>query len=208
MIYSFGADNNNGQPLGTNSFRSDIEQNEPLLQLQNSESADIATADRLAREVLNISGANVKIYIRTENGDYDSVWDEDADPTYYPAKNIRAYFKPQPMEVELKRWGIDAPNKTEIVMSASDLKQSFGNRMLRSGDVVELPYNNPANFGVAGALNPKFYRITNATPSGNYRYQWIYYTCSVETLPADTTVRVINDMPDEASYEEYDREGL
>ena len=37
----------------------------------------------------------------------------------------------------------------------------------------------------------------NATPSGNFRYIWLYFTCQVEILTADITVRPEEDMPTE-----------
>ena len=64
--------------------------------------------------------------------------------------------------------------------------------MLRTGDVVQLPYN-----AATMALNPKNYRILNATPSGNFRYNWLYLTCQLETLTADIAVRPEEDMPAE-----------
>ena len=70
--------------------------------------------------------------------------------------------------------------------------REVGDRMLRTGDVIQLPYN-----AATTALNPKNYRILNATPSGNFRYNWLYLTCQLETLTADITVRPEEDMPTE-----------
>lgn len=195
MIHEFGNQSDNpgmglhpwqrGQDL-----RTDVERDHPDVQLHNPESADVGTAARLAREQVAVSGANVLVYARADNPDRDYVWDEDPNPVYLNPVRMKAFFKPQPLEAELKRWGVEIVNQAEIVFAIEDLHAHFPNRMLRAGDVVEMPYNSP------GQAGPKYYRIKNATPSGNFRYTWLYYTCMAETLSADATVRVVDDMPD------------
>jgi hypothetical protein len=172
------------------SFRSDVERRNSPIQIHNPENADLKLARLLADEQINISGAEIKVYIRTDNADYDEVWDEDADPTYWNPEFMKAYFKPQPIEVELAKWGADTKNKTEAIFSHVQVYNQFGERMLRTGDVLQLPYN-------AAAISPKNFRIINATPSGNFRYHWLYLTCTVETLTADITIRPEEDMPSE-----------
>ena len=97
------------------SYRSDAEQKNSPLALHDSDSADVKLARSQAREMINISGAEVTVYMRTENADFDSVWDEDPDPTYWNPINLKGYFKPTPLEAELKQWGAEVVNKTEIV---------------------------------------------------------------------------------------------
>lgn len=172
------------------SFRSDVDQNNTALALHDPESADIRLARKSADEMISISGAEVKIYVRTDNNDYDAVWDEDPDPTYWNAIVIKGFFKPKPIESELKRWGIDTTNKTEIVFSHRQLYNILGERMLRVGDVVQLPFNSVP-------MSPKNYRVLNATPSGNFRYTWLYFTCQLEILTADIAVRPEVDMQDD-----------
>mgnify|MGYP003645841497 CR=1 FL=1 len=172
------------------SFRSDVEQRHTPVALHDPESADVRMARSQAREIINVSGAEVTVYMRTDNADFDSVWDEDADPTYWNPVKIKGYFKPQPLEAELKQWGAEVVNKTEIVFDHFSIHQLTGERMLRAGDVIQLPYN-----AATTALNPKNYRILNVTPSGNFRYNWLYLTCQLETLTADITVRPEEDMP-------------
>ena len=175
------------------SFRTDVEQRHTPLALHDPESADVRYARMQADEIINISGAEVKIYVRTENADFDEVWDEDADPTYWnPIQELKGYFKPQPLEAELKKWGAEVVNKTEVVFSHRQLHEKLENRMLRPGDVIQLPFN-----AATEAVNPKNYRVLNGTPSGNFRYNWLYFTCQVETLTADITVRPEEDMPEE-----------
>ena len=174
------------------SYRSESELRHTPIAIHDYESADIKLARSKAREMINVSGAEVTVFIRTDNHDYDAVWDEDPDPTYWNPMKIKGYFKPQPVETELKEWGAESINKTEIVFDHFSIKQLNGSRMLRIGDVVQLPFNS-----VDPNLGPKNYRILNVTPSGNFRYTWLYLTCVLETLTADITVRPEEDMPEE-----------
>lgn len=193
MIYDFDNGKDSTLPyLSASNFRSDVEQEEPLSQLHNPKSKDISLAEKLSREAIRTSGAHVMVYVRTNNSDHDDVWDEDSDPTYFNAIQMKAYFKPEPTELELKKWGLESENKTEVVFAMSDVQQNWPNRLIRAGDVIELPYNHPV-----AELDPGFYRVINASPSGNYRYHWLYLNCTVSTLTADITVRVVNDMPNE-----------
>ena len=173
------------------SFMSDIEKRNTPIAIHDSSSDDLKLARMKADEIINVSGAEVHVYIRTDNADFDTVWDSDADPTYWNMFKIKAFFKPQMLETELKKWGIDVVSKTEIVFSHLQIFRELGNRMLRIGDVIKVPYN-----GATIALSPKHYRITNVTPSGNFRYNWLYLTCQATVLTADITVRPDNDMPE------------
>lgn len=185
-------------------FRSDVEQRHTPVAIHDPESNDLKLARKMADEIINVSGAEVKVYLRTENQDYDKLWDADADPTYWNPVPMKAYFKPAPLELELKKWGADTENKTEIVFSHRQVFQKFGDRMLRVGDVVQVPYNSATE-----ALNPRYFRVTNATPSGNFRYFWLYLTCQVTLLTGDVTVRPadaspmpVEPMPEKGGYRE------
>ena len=183
-------------------FRSDIEQRNTPLALHDNESVDIKTARQIANELINAAGAEVNIYMRTDNADYDSIWDEDPDPTYWNKISLKACFKAKPLEVELVKWGADTSNSTEVAFSHHQLHLATEGRMLRVGDVIQLPYNS-------AAINPKNYRVLNASPTGNFRYVWLYFTCQVDILTADITVRPENDMTEDepADYQQY-RESL
>lgn len=172
------------------SYRSDIEQRNTPLALHDPDSVEIRLARNLADEVINVSGAELKVFVRTENGDFDAVWDEDPDPTYWNPMLIKGIFKPKPIEVELKKWGAEAINKTEVFFTHRQIYNLLGNRMLRTGDVIQVPFN-------ATPISPKNYRILNATPSGQFRYVWLYLTCTIETLTADISVRPEEDMVEE-----------
>lgn len=188
-IYNFGVDTGSGPDFHSKheSFRSDSEQRNTPVAIHDYESADIKLARLEADEMINVSGAEIKVFARTDNEDHDKTWDEDPDPTYWASEPMKAFFKPEPLEAELQQWGIDTPNKTEVIFSFKQLYDKFGERMLRTGDVLQLPYNSTST-------GPKNYRILNATPSGNFRYIWLYYKCQVETLTADITVRVEDDI--------------
>lgn len=170
--------------------RTESEQRHTAIALHDSTSNDLQTARKLADEMINVSGAEVKVFLRTDNADFDDVWDADSDPTYWDVVLIKAFFKPQPLETELKKWGADTPNKTEVVFSHRMLYTLFSDRMLRAGDVIQLPYN-----AATRNFSPRNYRVNNGTPSGNFRYNWLYFTCQVETLTADITVRPPGDTP-------------
>lgn len=172
------------------SYRSDIERRHTPVAIHDESSADIRLARRMAEEQINVSGAEVKVFLRTDNEDFDQVFDEDPDPTYWSPVLMKAFFKPEPLQAELQLWGVDTPNKSEIVFSHWQVIEEFGERTLRTGDIIQLPYNASNN-------SPKNFRVLNSTPTGNFRYIWLYLTCQVETLTADVTVRVEDDIPQE-----------
>lgn len=169
--------------------RSEQEKVNGQLSVFNTDSPEMLTARTNADEQINISGAEVKVYPRTDNRDFDLVWEEDPDPTYLNHFRIKAFFKPQTLKVELKKWGIDTSAATEIIFSHRQLFEQLGERMLRAGDVIHVPYN-------AAQINPTNYRVTNGAPTGNYRYTWMYFTCQTVILKADTIVRPEDDIQD------------
>lgn len=190
-VYRFGVDTGQDGDYDhiAADLRSDVEQRHTPAALHDPGSLDLALARKMADEIINVSGAEVYVYPRTDNQAYDRVFDADADPTYWNPVSMKAYFKPQALELILEKWGATSETKTEITFSFHQLYLLFGERMVRVGDVVRVPWNGPNQ-----QLTPKYFRITNATPAGNFRYHWLYYTCAVESLTADITVR-----PDDAA---------
>lgn len=180
------------------SNRSEVEQTHPQLQIEDYASQDILITRQLVDELINVAGALIQVYARSDSDKHDRVWQEDSDPTYLNPITIKAFFKPQPLEAELKKWGVQTENKTELVFSHRQLYEHFQDRMLRAGDVVKIPYN--------AASDLQTYKIINATPSGNFRYNWLYFTCTLTILQADITVRPEHDIqnpmniPDERFY--------
>jgi hypothetical protein len=170
-------------------FRSDIEQTNSPLSLFDNEAPDLKMARKLVDESINIVGAEVNIFLRTNNDDISEVWEEDADPTYWNPFKIKAFFKPSPIELELKKSGVDVENKMEISLSHRQIYMVCRERMLRAGDVIRIPYNS-----AQVDLAPRFFRVTNAAPSGNFRYNWLYLSCKLESITADITVRPMKDI--------------
>ena len=170
-------------------FRSDSEQLNSALSLFNNEAPELRTARKLVDESININGAEVNVFLRTNNDDINEVWEEDADPTYWNPFKIKAFFKPTPIELELKKSGVDVENKMEMSFSHRQIYMVCGGRMLRAGDVIRAPYNSAQT-----DLAPRYFRVTNATPSGNFRYNWLYLTCKLESITADITVRPVKDV--------------
>lgn len=191
-LYNFAVDTGQVTPDEFNSvlvsYRSDVEQRHTHIAIHSPESADILLARRLADEIINVSGAEINLWVRTDNNDFDSVWDEDPDPTYWNRVQMKAFFRPEPLQTELKQWGLDTKNKPDVVFSHRQVIEQLGDRMIRAGDVIQLPYNSALAFG------PRNFRVLNSSPSGNFRYIWLYFACQVETLTADITVRVEDDI--------------
>lgn len=197
-IYDFGMKSNNPTPSSFLQVASDPrtpeEQMNSAFALSDPDAPEILTARAEADAMININGADIRVYPRTDNADYDKVWDEDPDPTYLTHYNMKAFFKPQVLQHELKKWGFDTTSNTEVVFSHRQLYELLGARMLRPGDVLYLPYN-------AASINPVHYRITSAAPTGQYRYTWLYFTCNVGILKADTTIRPVDDMSPQQELE-------
>ncbi len=167
------------------SYRSDIEKQETPLKTYDPESADMVFANKIAQEVIHISGALLTIFIRTNNESYDKVWDEDPDPTHKSGKKIKGFFVPVPLETELTPWGADAPNKTTVIFCREEVLKVFGERMLREDDIIEMPFN-----AAMANRQPKKYRILNAADSGNFRYNWLYFSCVVENITNDKNIDI------------------
>ncbi len=157
----------------------------PSVAAYNQDSDDIKMARSMAEEAVNASGASVEVSRRTDNADHDGVWDADADPTYWAPVIMRATFKQEAPEAELLKWGRDRPTATEMTFSHLGVYKKFGDRMLRSGDVIKAPEPSSVTGTVTGY---RFFRITEVVPSGAYKFQWLYITCHVEALTGDVTV--------------------
>jgi len=173
-------------PLG---YRSDIEVMHPLYQVHDINSRDIETARRIVKEMISVGGGLVQVHTRTMNEDVDDIWDEDPDPTYWMPQYFKATFVPQPLEFELTQWGVDvANNQTEIAFALSDIYEKFGERLLRTGDLIEVPYNS------VSAQKPKYYYVNNAQEKGNFRYTWLYLNCQSSLISGDVNIRPATDQ--------------
>jgi len=187
MIHRFSQVNDKANDIAAGqkqpSFRSDVSQENPLIQLHDPDSPDMAYAARVAKEIIRISGAHVIVYTRTHNNDVDDVWEEDANPTYRAGKHYKAFFVPEPIKTELTRFGSDTENNVEIVFDREQIYQDFGDRMLHAGDIIEVPYNSA--FHRLGK-----FRILNARDSGNFRYKFLYFTCECQNITDDITINI------------------
>lgn len=169
--------------MGYIGFRTDVERENTPIQTHDVESPDLTLVMNLASEVIAITGARVDVHHRTDNRlNADGVFDEDPDPTYWPAEPMKGFFAPGAIEAALKVWGYDTPIKIEIYFAMVDLTRKFGTRVLRAGDVIYIPFN------AIGNIKPRYFRVNNFTPIGNYRYAWVYAQCKCESLNADIAV--------------------
>jgi len=168
--------------------RTDIEKQFTPLSVYNHAKPDYAAAERLAEEVINISGAWITIFIKepyVDRDGHDDVWDEDADPIYRQGIDMKAWVKVDSLNVELTRYGVDHPLQVTVVLSRAVLAKEVGlERLLSVGDVIEVPYNAPKLRG------PARFQILNAYDSGNWHYRWLYYTAVCELIPDDKSVKV------------------
>jgi hypothetical protein len=141
----------------------------------------MALAESLALENLRISGAPVTVIPRTDDQKYDKIWDTDSDPTYYSGFDFKAFFKPEPAEVMLGKFGHDAPNKFDIIFSRAEVLKVMKERLIRIGDIVIVPHYSLI-------IKARRYRVLHSSESGNYRYRWMYLTLVIENLNKDTTL--------------------
>lgn len=165
--------------------RTDVEQRYSPLQLHDPESRDLVLANKLAQEIINISGSEVVVYTRTPNEGYDKTWEEDADPTYMAGKRVKAFFAPKPLDLQLRPWGVEVENQTDVYFCRDEVYRLFGARMIVEGDIVELPYN-------AAVKQVGRYRVLNACDSGNFKYHWLYYQCKVENITNDRSIDIVH----------------
>lgn len=164
------------------SMRSDVQRDFPLVQQFDPRSRDLVTAHKMAYEFIYVAGAVVEIFARTDNADVDKVWGEDPDPTYWPGVVRKGFFQQKPLELALKQWSLEASITLVIDFSKDDMVRHFGQRMLRSGDVILVPYNSIGN------ITPKYFSVENASPSNPYRYDMLYLTCTCQNISGDITI--------------------
>jgi hypothetical protein len=131
------------------------------------------------------------VHARTDNADVRAVHDEDPDPTYAPPALLKGVFVPKPLEFELTRWGVDTSTAQEITFCLEDVLARFRERLLRPGDLLQLPYNSQ------GASKPKYFEITNSQEFGNFRYIWLYLRCQATLLLGDANIRPATDAAEE-----------
>lgn len=169
-------------------FRTDAEKLLSPASVYNPESQDITTAERLAEELCNISGAFVNVFLRSENeSNVDEVFDEDADPVYDNPILMKGVWRPTPMEAELTRWGADTKAKSTIAFSRAIILKTL-RRPIRPGDIIGAPQNQISNdFDLDKQQDLVYYKVMNSTNDGNYKYRWLYWKCDIEIELGDKT---------------------
>ena len=174
-------------------FRTEVEKQLTPISIYDHSKPDIAYAERMAEEVINISGAWVTVFLKQPKGDSPEleVWDEDADPIYSVGKKMKAWFKPEPVLAELTRWGIDKPIRITVAFARTTLikEPNIGMRLLVPGDVIEAPYNLP-NTTDTGPLR---FRILNSSQEGFFHYRWLYVKSICELITGDQALKVRTD---------------
>ncbi|MEM3097209.1 MAG: hypothetical protein QXU32_00600 [Nitrososphaerales archaeon] len=196
MIYSFDAQREQFVTIDNiPDFRTEVEKKLTPISIYNHGKPDIAYAERMAEEIINISGAWVTVFLKESKGDTDDgeIWDEDADPLYRASKKMKAYFKPEPSLIELTRWGIDIPIRITAVFSRAALMKEpgIGKRLLLPGDVIEAPYNLPTSLDIG----PMRFRVLNSKQEGNFQYRWLYVSVLCELLTGDDALKVRTEGP-------------
>jgi len=162
-------------------FRSENSKLNPQHAIYDHNSPDIAQAEAYALESLRISGAWVTVIPRTEDNKFDKTWNEDTNPTYYEGYDFKAFFAPPAPETTLTKFGHDAANSFDLTFSRSELLGSIGERLLRNGDVIVIPHNSLI-------IKASRFKVLHAQDSGNYKYRWLYITCTVENMNKDESL--------------------
>lgn len=162
--------------------RTETEKQFTDLSLYNHEKADIALIERWAEELINVSGAFMRIFIKNQNPNADaSVFDDNSDVTYSNPVLLKGYTQPVASKPELTKWGLDTELKTTITFPRHIIFKEFGDRGIRAGDLIEFPQN-------AMGLAVVRYRVLNGYDFANFNFRWIYWQVEVENFSGDVTV--------------------
>ena len=175
--------------------RSSAEQMYTPLAIYDHEKPDIAYAERMAAELININGAFVTVFLKELKADTEEieVWDEDADPLYRSGKEMKAFIKMDTVTWELTKWGVDSALKITTIFHRGTLINELGNRLLAPGDVIRIPYNAARALLDPNRKTPYYFRVLNAYDSGNFWYRWLYYTVVTELLTGDKALKVLHE---------------
>jgi hypothetical protein len=175
--------------------RTDAEKDNSALNIYNPQNPDIAYAERMVEEAVNLAGAPVTVFKRMHHGSKDEVWEEDPDPTYARGVKLKGFFAPNPAEIQMTKWGIDTPNQLIINFSRAVVFKLFSFKMISEGDVLIVPHNTltvvqnvDLREGIGNRLDR--YRVIKSTDTGNYKYRWLYWTCTLENITGDVSVDV------------------
>jgi len=188
-LYNF----NFNQPLASINespdMRTESEKMLTLAAVYNPTNPDISMAERLAEELCNVSGALVKVWLRTDNEvNADDTWDEDPNPTYYNPIWLKGVWIPKPLKDELTKFGVDADTESAISFCRAVLLNDLP-RTLRAGDLIQLPQNAArTDYKLDIQENLLNYEVLVAEDNGSYRYRWLYVKCTVRPFSGDFTL--------------------
>ena len=168
-----------------NDIRVQADSDTSSLSIKNTSEQDYNYAMANISDFIKYSGFPVHVY-RVLNTDYDRVWGELRGSVYSNPVEIDGFYKPSEVQIELKKWGVDAQAPLVITFSIGDVTTKLPEAKIESGDVIKIQYT--------GTKYPEHYRINSVTPTCMYRYRWFYYKCYASVLPADYKVRTSNDM--------------
>lgn len=194
-IYNFDDEQKYSSLDQASDFRSLEEQTNGLSAIYDHDNPDIANQEREIVSLVNDSGAWLKLFHRTSDlGQVDDVWEEDANPLYLPPVPVKGMFTPDSVATALTKYGIETKVGFEIHFSRANLLFLFGQRLIRKGDVIQVPHNTliqtQSTEFLSGPQNQidKFL-VTEAKDTGNFNYRWMYWTCTVQNVAGDITVR-------------------
>jgi len=177
-------------------FRSGAEQENSLLSIFDHNNPDIAYMEREALTYIFDAGAWTNVYLRTNDlGQVDPVWEEDSNPIYEQPHKFKGVFAPDSVAISMVKWGLDSSVKFKVSYSRAWLLHTLGDRLIRKGDVIRIPHNTMQQLQNTEYLDGKVnqmdqFRVLEATDTGNFNYRWLYWTCTVEPLTGDISVRV------------------
>lgn len=159
-----------------------------LTSMFDPDNPEIANMEREAYNYIHQAGAPTEIYLRTSDlGAVDDVWEEDNNPIYDSPVPVKGQFVPEKMSTALVKFGVESNAKFDVHYSRAELLDLFGNRLIRSGDVIDIPHNTLVQTQNTEFVDGKFglatkFRVLEARDTGNFNYRWLYWTCTVELL--------------------------
>lgn len=165
------------------------------LDIYDHDNPDIANMEKEAAELIQKSGATTLIYLRANDmGAIDDTYDEISQAVFEKPLTIKGLFTPSNASIVKVKYGIDINLKFTISYSRALLLQDIGPRLIRTGDVVQVPHNTLIQTQATEFLDGKVnrldkFRVISGSDTGNFNYRWLYWTINIEPVTGDITVR-------------------
>lgn len=170
-------------PLSHSDFRSDVDQNYPLVSQENDNSHDVKLTGTLSKEVIRVSGSEIEVFMRTDNNDVDHVWEEDTSPTFWQPISIKAFYEFPLVAISSEGLGLEAKITFDVYFSYQEMLELFGERMIRHGDVLKIPLK------FVKPVKIRNFEVTSSSPWQVYMYHWLYWKCTVVNISGDPIVQ-------------------